>query len=235
MQSLVPIPAGEFQMGSSAPRAPSNEKPLHPVRVSAFEMAVCAVTVEDYQLFLSATGGDLPRSWQRKGFRDPLQPVVGVSWFEAKAYCDWLTTSHGQPFHLPTEAQREWAARGGEAGLRYPWGDEPLDLAGPLQAPPPVGIDPPNVFGLHNLGDAIHEWCADWFDAGYYRQSPVDDPTGPAAGRRRAARGGSWRHTVPFSRSSARSALDPAKRFTDFGFRVVRSHGFAYGEREATR
>jgi sulfatase modifying factor 1 len=133
--------------------------------------------------------------------------VTGVSWFDAKAYCDWL----GPRFHLPTEPMREWAARGGLDDPEWPWGNEPPSRPGPLERPDVVG-GRANGYGLFNMGDGVHEWCAEW----------------DASRQRRAARGGSWRHAIPFSRCAARSALDPSKRFTDFGFRVAASDGFVY-------
>jgi formylglycine-generating enzyme required for sulfatase activity len=68
--------------------------------------------------------------------------------------------------------------------------------------------------------DNLHEWCSDWYDAGYYASSPARSPRGPASGRRRASRGGSWRHSVKFNRISARSSLDPSYHYNDYGFRV---------------
>ena len=81
----------------------------------------------------------------------------------------------------------------------------------------------PNAFGLFGIAANVHEWCADWHAADYYASSPADNPAGPPAGRRRASRGGSWRHAVTISRCAARSKIDPSFRYTDYGFRTVRS------------
>jgi formylglycine-generating enzyme required for sulfatase activity len=86
-----------------------------------------------------------------------------------------------------------------------------------------VTLGDPNGFGVMGIAANVHEWCADWHDRGYYAQSPAANPAGPPAGMRRASRGGSWRHAVTISRSAARSKLDPSFRYTDYGFRTVRS------------
>lgn len=223
---LVSIPEGDFWMGSE-PSGSDNERPRHRVWVPAFALGVCAVTVEEYAAFLGATGWEAPRGWGATGFDDPRQPVTGVSWLDAREWCEWKTAQDGRRFHLPTEAMRERAARGGKDAL-YPWGDEPLARVGPLPHPDRGGEDVANGYGLHDMGSNVHEWCADWYARDYYAGSPAKDPRGPGPTERRAARGGSWRHALPFSRCAARSALDPTKRFTDFGFRYAISPSFEY-------
>lgn len=218
---LARIPEGDYRMGTSVGGL-LNDQPRHRVVVRAFRIARVAVTRAEYARFLEATSHEQPRGWLDPRFSDPRQPAVGVSWFDAVAYCGWLSALVGRELRLPTEAEREWAARGGR-DVEYPWGDAPLDRAGPLDRPDRVGCDAPNAAGLHDMGSGVHEWCADWYGARYYAASPVVDPRGPADGVRRVARGGSWRHALPFSRVTARSALDPAKRFTDFGFRLAAS------------
>jgi formylglycine-generating enzyme required for sulfatase activity len=85
-----------------------------------------------------------------------------------------------------------------------------------------VTLGEPNDFGLYGIAANVHEWCADWHGAGFYGVSPDHNPSGPAEGQRRVSRGGSWRHAFTISRTAARSKLDPAFRYTDYGFRVVR-------------
>ena len=92
-----------------------------------------------------------------------------------------------------------------------------------IEQPDLVGQDPPNGYGLHNMGDLVHVWCSDWYAADYYRWSPLADPQGPATGVRRASRGGSWRHRIKVTRCAARSSLPPDRTFTDYGFRVALS------------
>jgi formylglycine-generating enzyme required for sulfatase activity len=232
------LPGGTFLMGDDAGRG--DEQPIHEVTIGPFQIAVCPVTVREYAAFMSATGHAEPREWGAPPFADLDLPVCGVSWLDAVAYARWLGAITGRCYHLPTEAQREYASRGGLAQRAYPWGNDapPLDgvyergLAGDLVGGPMPVMSPnstgPNGFGLWHMADNVHEWCADYYDRSYYQRSPAHDPHGPTTGDRRAARGGSWRHDIKFCRCAARSSLAPEKRFTDFGFRLACSDSFEY-------
>ena len=92
-----------------------------------------------------------------------------------------------------------------------------------MKGSPEIVGGPPNPFRLYNTADNVHEWCSDWYGKDYYRFSPQKDPLGPLSGVRRTSRGGSWRHQVKVMRSSARSALNPCFRYTDYGFRIARA------------
>ena len=224
---LVHIPAGNFLMGSDEGR--EDELPLHQVWVDAFAMGKYPVTNREYACFLEATTHGTPPRWNDPRFNHPHQPVVAVSWFDAVAYCTWLSQETEKPYRLPTEAEWERAARGGVEGWRYPWGNDLPDWMNPygrgdrLETPDVVGQDPPNAYGLHNMGDLVHVWCADWYAPDYYQRSPTRNPQGPSAGIRRASRGGSWRHRIRVTRCTARSSLPPDRTFTDYGFRVALS------------
>ena len=224
LPKMIVIPAGWFLMGSETGQ--ENERPLHRVWVDAFSLAECQVTNAEYSEFISATGKGIPPFWHDSNLNHPSQPVVGVSWFEAIAYCDWLTELTGKRFRLPTEAEWERAARGGEDGHTFPWGDEALQShPGHEQSwqtgPEPVGTRSPNAFGLFDLCENVHEWCSDWYQADYYVISPQRNPVGPETGDRRSSRGGSWRHHVKVSRCAARSSIPPAFQYADYGFRVA--------------
>jgi formylglycine-generating enzyme required for sulfatase activity len=214
-EGFAPIPEGWFRMGSDD--GPGDEQPAHRVWVDAFELAVYPVTCDHYDAFLRATGHEHPRDWPEFATA-PDVPVVGVSWLDCQAYCQWRT-AHGEAVRLPTEAEWERAARGGIE--RIP-GWIPEGGRGPQPGPWPVGLGDPNAFGLFGIAANVHEWCADWYAADFYSSSPERNPAGPPHGIRRASRGGSWRHAVTISRSAARSRIDPSFRYTDYGFRVAR-------------
>lgn len=223
---LVRIPEGWFGMGSEDGR--DDERPRHRVWVDAFALAKYQVTNEEYGRFLAVTNESPPTCWGQENFRDAKMPVVAVSWFAAVKYCQWLSQSTGKRYRLPSEAEWERAARGGAEGLLYPWGNAPPeDVPGYAKrwknGPECVGLFAANAYGLYNLGDNVHEWCADWYDAGYYRESPERNPQGPAGGSRRSSRGGSWRHHVKVTRTAARSSIPPEFQYADYGFRVAQA------------
>jgi sulfatase modifying factor 1 len=224
MQEMIPIPGGAFLMGQADGR--DEERPVHRVRVAAFRLGRCQVTNAEYDEFRHATGRAMTPFREQAGFADPAQPVVGVSWFDSVAYCDWLADSLGTRFRLPSEAEWEFAARGGAEQRLYPWGNEPVFERAAYgvrwaQAPEPVATAAPNAFGLYDMCENVHEWCSDWYDAGYYAVSPEENPHGPAAGTRRASRGGAWRHQIKIARCAARSSIPPQFCYADYGFRVA--------------
>jgi formylglycine-generating enzyme required for sulfatase activity len=229
---MVRIPEGWFLMGSEAGQGgQDNERPVHRVWIERFEMAACQVTNAEYAKFLAATNHRKPLDWDDPNFSHPEQPVVAPSWFDAVAYCDWLSAQSGRQtgkrYRLPTEAEWERAARGGAEQKLYPWGDEPLESLTNYasrwkRSPERVGLTEKNAYGLFDIGANVHEWCLDWFDSDYYSVSPERNPQGPAEGKRRASRGGSWRHQMKVSRCAARSSIPPEFQYADYGFRIVR-------------
>ncbi len=232
---MIRIPAGWFLMGSDDGQ--ENERPVHRVWVDAFELGACQVTNAEYAQFLSAMQYRKPLHWDDPNFSNPLQPVVAPSWSDAVSYCEWLSRMAQRRFRLPTEAEWEYAARGGLEQKQFPWGDEPPESLANYATrwktgPEPAGRAESNGFGLCDIGANVHEWCADWFDADYYRTSPERNPQGPAesaspigakhpALARRASRGGSWRHFTKVSRCAARSSIPPEFQYADYGFRVA--------------
>ena len=221
----IVISAGSFLMGSHG--YSPNEGPVHRVWIDPFALAKLPVTRREYALFATATSRALPIFWDEPEFQHPYQPVVGANWFDAVAYCEWLSAVSARSYRLPTEAEREKAARGGLEGSTYPWGAElPSDRQGGRDTPVHcVGHDGPNGYGLYDMSAGVHEWCFDFYDKTYYASSPDCNPSGPAAGDRHVARGGSWRHRIRFSRCAARSSLAPEKQFSDFGFRCALTEG----------
>jgi formylglycine-generating enzyme len=233
---LVRIPSGEFIMGCSD--GATNERPVHSVWLDTFFLATLPVSRNQYALFLKDTGRQPPPFWHQTQFSGPDQPALGPNWHDAVAYCTWLASDSGTAYRLPSEAEREKAARGDLVQQAYPWGNElPPDHRGGRDAQiaavgchgpnndSPNNDSPndynPNNYGLYDMASGVHEWCADFYSADYYRDSPPHNPTGPDQGVRRVARGGSWRHAVRFSRCAARSSLPPDRHFSDFGFRLA--------------
>jgi sulfatase modifying factor 1 len=167
-------------------------------------------------------------------------PVVHVSWNDARAYCAWSGT------RLPSEAEWEYAARGGLGGCRFPWGEE-LEPGGEHRmnvfqgtfpgentcgdgyaGTAPVGSFPANGFGLHDVTGNVWEWTADWFDPGYYARSPRQDPHGPERGTMRVMRGGSYLCHASYCnryRVDSRSSNGPDASTGNLGFRVARDLG----------
>jgi sulfatase modifying factor 1 len=192
------------------------------VAIAPFRIGRTPVTNREYAPFLAAGRAAAPPWWSDPRFSAPRQPVVGVTWGEAMSFCAWLGESDGGRWRLPTESEWEFAAGGGLAAPRTPWG-ETLPAGeiptGPIAAPWETGRGTPNGFGLFDPGTVVHEWCSNWLDA-----DPPASAGRPSAPRRRASRGGSWRHEVRWSAPGARSSLPPDYRYSDFGFRVLREH-----------
>jgi formylglycine-generating enzyme required for sulfatase activity len=210
---LVAIPGGEFLMGQNDGR--DDERPAHRVTVSPFRIARCQVTNAEFDAFRRATGRE------KVEFSDATLPVVSVNWFDAVAYCDWLAGDWNLPVRLPTEAEWEFAARGGFPQRLYPWGDAlpPIAAGRWHDGPEPAGLGEPNGYGLFDMCQNVHEWCGDWYASAYYAASPAENPRGPEYGVRRASRGGAWRHHIKFSRCAARSSIPPEFRYADYGLR----------------
>ncbi len=222
---MMRIPEGWFWMGSNNHHP--WEAPRHRVFIDAYEIARTTVTRREYARFLETTNRTKPRGWTDAVFAGPDQPVVGVNWFDAVAYCEWCSERSGSLYRLPSEAEWEKACKGGADDMPYAWGHEDPEsleyFQGEWLGPRPVAKSLANGFGLFNMGDNVHEWCADWYSPAYYENSPERNPKGPESGSRRVSRGGSWRHMVKASRVAHRSSLPPEYRYTDYGFRLARS------------
>jgi iron(II)-dependent oxidoreductase len=231
---MVRIPSGVFVMGDETE---GDHHPPHKVSIRSYFLDKYEVTNAQYLAFCRATERKLPEFWGSEKYRCgpewPDHPVVGVCWRDAEAYAEWAGK------RLPTEAEWEYAARGGLVGKRYPHGDE-IDsttvnyaragTGGTL----PVGSYPPNGFGLYDMSGNVVEWVADLYAADYYKTSPTEDPAGPETGKFYVIRGGGW-HTGPYcSRVYFRNAL-PAN-WLDFnvGFRCARDAGAEPGNDRET-
>ncbi len=218
--ALVYVPGGEYALG--AEDLP-NAGPVHRVVLSPFWIGKHPVTNEQYRRFLDANSGHRnPEYWSNESFNQPDQPVVGVSWADAEAYCRWAGLT------LPSEAQWEAAARGPE-GKRYPWGDEEptAELAnfdGNVGRTTPVGKYSAGTgpFGTQDQAGNVWEWVFDVWDAEAYRER--EGKTDPLAGGEdavRVVRGGSWAYPSRFLLAAFRGRWHAAVRVQDRGFRVV--------------
>ena len=220
--SFVAVAAGEFQMGSE--KGYDCERPVDRVRIThGFLLGKYPVTNAQYARFLEAAGESVqkPAYWDDRRFNQPEQPVVGVSWEEARAYCEWAGG------RLPTEAEWEYACRAGTR-TEYCFGDDAKLLeeyawfyensGGQTQ---PVRAKKPNAWGLHDMHGNVWEWCQDSY-AGY-AASPATDPRGPSSGSYRVYRGGSWGYDASRCRASCRCRRDPGDRIDFRGFRLARA------------
>jgi formylglycine-generating enzyme required for sulfatase activity len=218
----VEIPAGTFQMGCSADdvRCDGDEYPSHAVTISQpFEMLTTEVTIG----MLLAAGQAVPE--QPEWNTSPDQPVVIVSWSEAAAFCEALGG------RLPTEAEWEYAARGGLEGGTFPWGSEPpaYDEGDPTGAAFEGGVARPvatfgaNGYGLYDMAGNVWEWCSDYYAADAYNRNPRLNPTGPERGAARVMRGGSWNDRGDLLRVSNRLEMTPTIIGHVFGFRCAKS------------
>lgn len=215
--SFVKVKAGQFMMGCSKNdvECTKDERPLHQVRITkAFEIGRYEVKASEWY---DVMGG------QKGAVRE--FPMVDVSWTEIQAFLQKLNDRHdGFHYRLPTEAEWEYAARGG-SDTAYP---VPGDLgawhgANANGSVHKVGGKARNFYGLYDIGGNAAEWVQDWFDPTYYERAPGDDPSGPEGGSVRVVRGGSIATPSRETRSSARAYLPPASHNSVTGFRVVRT------------
>ena len=220
-----------------------SEKP-HPASVSTFLIAKHETTWWQYALFCQATG----RQYERPGWgTDGDNPVVNVSWYDAVEYANWVNGQLGfeeavkkdggnysvnlksNGFRLPTEAEWEYAARGGiqKSPYTYAGSDEVGVVAWYYEnsesRTQPVGKKKPNALGIHDMSGNVWEWCWDWRDE--YLDNPPLDYKGPPSGSGRVLRGGSWGHSPDGARCSIRFDYFPFNRDSLYGFRLARTGG----------
>jgi formylglycine-generating enzyme required for sulfatase activity len=213
---MVLIPSGKYLMG--AIKGFPDEQPLHEVYIDAFYIDTHEVTIEQYRVFLNQTNRRKPDFWFPELDRSD-EPVVGVSWHDAAAYAAWAGK------RLPTEAEWEYAARGGTTEGKYPWGDKP-DLS--YENLSSFGIAPvksfkPNGYGIYDMIGNVWEWCSDWYDKGYYNISQKENPQGPLEGKLKVLRGGAWYCDINQINITKRYNSDPTSRSYSFGFRCAKS------------
>jgi len=228
------IPGGSYFIGSppNEPGRYADEPAPYHVTLKRFYIAETEITNAQYGSFLKATGRRPPLYWHDKNLNAPNQPVVGVTWFDAVAFADWLTQVTGVPHRLPYEKEWEAAARGGLVSEPYPWGRQAPDADGVYRAnyypnafdddgfrlTAPVGSFPPNGFGLSDMAGNVAEWCLNhFFDAA--SRGPFTNPEA------RVLKGGSWYSRARDLRSAARRFAAPQNADGFIGFRIIRAPG----------
>ncbi|HEX2869105.1 MAG TPA: formylglycine-generating enzyme family protein [Ignavibacteriales bacterium] len=219
---MVVIEEGWFDMGSDDGQ--SDEKPVHRVKVDSFAIAKYEVTFDEYDRFCDQTGRMKPDD---NGWGRGKRPVINVSWTDASEYCRWLGSLTGEKFRLPTEAEWEFAARGGNKnqGCRYSGSDKLDEIAwnsgnsGGMTHE--TGAKKPNELGLYDMTGNVWEWCRDWYGETYYASSSENNPEGPRSGIYHPLRGGSWYSLDDRNTVRVRQASDYKDNTS--GFRVAKT------------
>jgi len=217
--NMVYVEGGTYMMGSD--EGESDEKPVHRVTLNSFYIGKYEVTQKEWQEIM---GGN------PSYFKGDDLPVEKVSWNDVQEYLRKLNAKTGGKYRLPTEAEWEYAARGGAStgsatALKYSGSNNVGDVAwyngNSGSKTHTVGTKPPNELGIYDMSGNVWEWCADWYDKNYYASSPSNNPQGPSSGTSRVLRGGCWVNNVYGCRSAYRSWYNPDVRYNSVGFRVV--------------
>jgi len=246
---MIKVEGGTFMMGNAD--GSEDEKPLHSVTVDNFYIGKYEVTFQDFKRFVDATGyltdaeqpdsvnfkhGLPPRGVNNGTWKmyssgipvpptDSLKPVGNISWYDAVEYLKWLSKETGKEFRLPTEAEWEFAAKGGNKskGYKYVGGNNLNEVAWFIgnsdKRAHNIGQKMPNELGIHDMAGNAREWCSDWYGESYYKTSPGENPKGPDFGKNRILRGGSWGSEEGRMRISYRNEGYPYNSAIDFGFR----------------
>jgi formylglycine-generating enzyme required for sulfatase activity len=250
LPEMVFVKGGTFQMGSED--GGDDEKPIHSITVSDFYIGKYEVTVAEFEKFIKAAGykTDAEKEgysyiwidkWEKmegvywkydaegnqKLRSDYNHPVIHVSWNDATAYCKWLKETTGKGYRLPTEAEWEYAAGGGNKSKGYTYsgsntiGNVAWYYKNSDSKTHPVGQKSSNELGIYDMSGNVWEWCSDWYGSDYYKNSSSNNPKGANSGTYRVLRGGAWDGSPASCRIADRSISTPAYRYNNVGFRVV--------------
>ncbi|MBC7507732.1 MAG: formylglycine-generating enzyme family protein [Ferruginibacter sp.] len=220
---MIEVKGGSFEMGDELGIGEAREQPIHTVTLKTFSIAKTETTVLQWKTYCNATGRKMPEtpSW---GWIDN-HPLENVSWDDAVAYCDWMSDKTGNIYRLPTEAEWEYAARGGKQskGFKYS-GGQSIDGTGWYKENSGTGTKEvaqkkANELGLYDMSGNVWEWCLDWY--GDYVAGAQTNPRGAKSGSSRVLRGGSWDGTAARCRVARRDFNGRGDRNNNCGFRVV--------------
>ena len=246
IDDMVLVEAGTFKMGATNVKGgfagDGDEKPVHSVTLSDYYIGKYEVTQE---LWLAVMGNNPGASESEKGEQDNLKkPVVHVSWDDCQEFLGKLNKMTGKTFRMPTEAEWEYAARGGNRskGYKYAGGNSIDDVAwynvnachvgdsSSNYGINVVGSKSPNELGLYDMSGNVLELCQDWYGDDYYKHSPSTNPSGPTSGKERVFRGGSWLNPARYCRVSERGSYNPSTGGSDLGFRLALSASETVGQ-----
>ena len=220
---MIKVEGGTFSMGATSEQgsdADDRAKPVHSVTLSDYYMGETEVTQELWEAVMGSNPSYFKGNNQR--------PVENVSWNDCQEFIKKLNQLTGKEFRLPTEAEWEYAARGGKYSKDYVYkysgsnnADEVAWYNSTYSGTYPVKTKKANKLGLYDMSGNVLEWCNDWYNKNYYRNSPQTNPTGPSEGDYRVLRGGSWFNYDGYVRVSDRYSHAPVYRYNDGGLRLA--------------
>ncbi len=230
---MIYVKGGTFRMGATEEQgddAYDSEKPVHSVTLSDYYIGKFEVTQGLWEKVMGTTIHEqlIKADYSSTYGVGSDYPMYYVNWEEAQEFCTRLGQLTGKNYALPTEAQWEYAARGGvkSRGYKYSGSNTIGNVAwyrdNSSSSTHPVATKQPNELGLYDMSGNVWEWCSDWYDwYGYYSSESQSNPTGPSTGSRRVLRGGSWNTDARTCRVSNRISYGPSSRYITYGFRVV--------------
>jgi sulfatase modifying factor 1 len=244
---MVKVEGGKFLMGSPDENkiAENDEQKQHEVTVGNFEINKLEVSVWEWKEYCKKTKKQMPAK-QVWGINDNY-PITNIAWNDAVNYCNWLSKQDGYKpvytfagpniicdftangYRLPTEAEWEYAAKGGKKSKNYIFSGSNIsnEIAWQQNSsdkrPHAVGTKLANELGIYDMSGNVWEWCYDWYNKDYYKSEDGNNPTGPIRGEKKSVRGGSWDSKESYLRTSNRISTTPDRTYEFYGFRLART------------